>query len=104
MLNIRSNNSYTSYFLVLYTKTVLKNLAEKIQLRNQVELNVRYKRTMAQKNNLPFYMQFFYENHTCLDKSKYLLCRTLSLYSTLVFPNISSSILTIVRYQSIYCL
>ena len=46
------------------------------------------------KNNLPFYMQFFYENHTCLDKSKYLLCRT--LYSTLVFPNISSSILIIV--------
>ena len=35
-------------------------------------------------------MQFFYENHTCLDKSKYLLCRT--DYSTLVFPNISSSI------------
>ena len=40
ILNIRSNNSYTSYFLVLYTK----NSAE-----NQVELNVRYKRTMAQK-------------------------------------------------------
>ena len=37
MLNIRSNNSYTSYFLVLYTKTVLKNLAEKIQLR--IKLN-----------------------------------------------------------------
>ena len=37
MLNTRSNNSYTSYFLVLYTKTVLKNLAEKIQLR--IKLN-----------------------------------------------------------------
>ena len=37
MLNIRSNNSHTSYFLVLYTKTVLKNLAEKIQLR--IKLN-----------------------------------------------------------------
>ena len=37
MLNIRSNNSYTNYFLVLHTKTVLKNLAEKIQLR--IKLN-----------------------------------------------------------------
>ena len=83
LLNIRSNNSYTSYFLVLYTKTVLKNLAEKIQLRIKVELNVRYKRTMEQKIIYHFTCNFSTKITHVLDKSKYLLCRT--LYSNLVF-------------------